>query len=198
MTKDSTTVTQNRIRSRRRSLPKIDLPGYSTLEEFATSVGISYSQALKDYRKGFSVWPGRRSGLSPHGHPLRHTWLSMLRRAYHKTSDVEFYKNKGIDIDPRWVLSFWDFVSDMGPKPGPTYSIDRIDNDKGYWPANCRWATKRQQAQNTSRFKGYIVKDKNSYRVGVMTDRITTNRYFKTKSEAEQWVLESGLLDRRL
>lgn len=174
---------------------KINIPGYNSLEDFASTVGISYSQALKDYRKGFSVWPGRRRQGAPKNHPLRNTWHDMLRRAYLKTRDVEFYKNKGIDIDPRWVLSFWSFVDDMGNKPGPAYTLDRRNNSKGYWPANCRWATKRQQAQNTSRFKGYIVQVRGSYRVSFMVNKVTTNHYFKTKAEAEQWVLESGLLD---
>lgn len=48
----------------------------------------------------------------------------------------------------RWRNDFAAFLADMGEKPGPGYSIDRIDNERGYEPGNCRWATPALQTLN--------------------------------------------------
>lgn len=48
----------------------------------------------------------------------------------------------------RWRDSFPDFLSDVGRAPGPSYSLDRIENDGDYSPDNCRWATKGEQGEN--------------------------------------------------
>ena len=64
--------------------------------------------------------------------------------------DYPGYGGRGIDMDPEWNRrgGFSGFFSHIGPHPGPGYSIDRIDNDKGYHPGNVRWADAKTQANN--------------------------------------------------
>jgi hypothetical protein len=87
-----------------------------------------------------------------HLHPLEYaTWQNILRRCEGKTSSKVYYADRGIAVCERWLHSFDNFLADMGPKPeGPPrgWSIERVNNDKGYAPDNCKWATPKEQAQN--------------------------------------------------
>jgi hypothetical protein len=58
------------------------------------------------------------------------------------------YGGRGITICERWLDSVENFIADMGPKPSPRHEIDRIDNDRGYEPGNCRWVTRRENSRN--------------------------------------------------
>lgn len=79
------------------------------------------------------------------------TWKGMKQRCYNPNDPrFERYGDRGITVCDAWKNSFTAFYQDMGPKPSPKHSIDRIDNDGNYEPGNCRWATPSEQMWNTS------------------------------------------------
>lgn len=86
----------------------------------------------------------RRCGRDPE----YNVWHKMLRRCRDpKDPSFRDYGGRGIAVCERWQ-DYANFIADMGPRPSAAHSIEREDNDAGYSPSNCVWATRDVQARN--------------------------------------------------
>lgn len=117
----------------------------SVVDGTTTSCGCAWKEA---------ICVANAENVTTHGlstHLLYQTWNSMLSRCNNKLSPAfEYYGGRGIRVCKRWdcfETGLAAFIEDMGERPEGT-TLDRRDNDKGYTPENCRWATKRDQAFN--------------------------------------------------
>jgi hypothetical protein len=82
-------------------------------------------------------------------------WRSMIARCNNpRQSTYKYYGARGVRVDPRWY-EYSAFLSDVGPRPSPAHSIDRIDPNGGYEPGNVRWATRSEQQKNKTTTKWY-------------------------------------------
>lgn len=88
-----------------------------------------------------------------YGSKTHNSWKAMKQRCcWEKHVRYKDYGGRGITVCDRWKDSFVNFLEDMGERPEGT-TIDRKNNDGNYEPSNCRWATPKEQANNTSRSK---------------------------------------------
>lgn len=116
-----------------------DLPALSSLNNNA---GRGWS-----YMRKYST----RTGL-PKENPIEYyTYRSMLSRCYNpNNASAEYYYGDNIRVSDSWLgpEGFKNFLRDMGKRPGPGYSLDRIDGKLGYSSENCKWSTWIEQAGN--------------------------------------------------
>jgi hypothetical protein len=86
---------------------------------------------------------------------LHYTWRSMLSRCRNPNDKAyRYYGGKGIYVCDRWS-SFENFAKDMGERPSPSHSLERVNNALGYCKENCTWATRSEQQKNKSSTKWY-------------------------------------------
>jgi hypothetical protein len=88
--------------------------------------------------------------------PEYRAWVGMIQRCENPNlKNFSRYGGRGIKVCAAWRQSYLLFLKDMGRRPSPQHSLDRIDNDGDYEPSNCQWATASEQMHNTRRAPKY-------------------------------------------
>lgn len=91
--------------------------------------------------------PGKNHNLR--GTPEYNSWMNAKARCHNENHPrYKDWGGKGIKVCDEWLYDFERFYRDMGPRPDPSYSLDRKDGTKGYCKENCRWASKKEQSVN--------------------------------------------------
>lgn len=112
------------------------------------------SRVSDECRCGLAAKPREGNGrLVPvhggSGTPEYYSWYSMTQRCLNPQHEsYPNYGGRGIQICERWVRSFTNFLTDMGTKPTPQHTIERLDPNGNYELGNCVWATAKEQARN--------------------------------------------------
>ena len=88
---------------------------------------------------------GRKSGKAAE----YHSYMMMMNRCNNKNADnYAYYGGRGVVVCEAWRGNYPQFLADMGRKPSPQHSLDRVDVNGHYSKENCRWASKQEQAVN--------------------------------------------------
>lgn len=91
----------------------------------------------------------RNTTHGSHGTAKYIVWRNMIQRCYdHKDKAYKNYGSRGISVCKEWRSSFSNFLADMGERPSPKHTIERLDNNLGYHQENCVWATRYVQQRN--------------------------------------------------
>lgn len=126
---------------------------WSYFAECSCSCGKTRRVNLENLKRGLTTHCGHVSSLNNHKHGKRRDriyaiWNAMQYRINSPSCKAyKYYGGRGLDMDPRW-LDFSVFYADMGDPPFEDATLERVDNNRGYWPDNVVWAGRVEQGRN--------------------------------------------------
>lgn len=122
--------------------------------------------------------------------PEYRSWQMMKNRVTNPNAqDARYYM--GLGMEPRWA-DFQEFLKDMGRRPSPNRTLDRIDGTKGYFADNCRWATQEEQSRNRPGYNKLTIEVadeiREAYAAGGVTQVDLAKSYGITQAQVSQIV----------
>ena len=127
--------------------------------------------------------------------PEYKAWSSLKNRCLNPNNKkFHHYGGRGISVCKKWEKSFESFIKDMGVKPNKNYTLDRIDNNKGYSPKNCRWTSYKVNNNNrrplkprlTINYKGKDIDFNEAIIISGLKRRTLHNRIFNLGWSVEE------------
>lgn len=123
-------------------------------------------------------------------------WTAMLTRCYDPNCEAfQNYGARGITVCLRWRerrTGFKCFLEDMGSRPSKDYSIERVNNNEGYSPENCKWATRKEQCRN--RRSNKLITIENTTRTLVEWCEVYSIKYSLVKDRLrDNWEITKAL-----
>lgn len=158
-------------------------------------MAVTMSSAISGIPEHLRLSPSKKGKHRRYRSPEWSAWRDMRARCLNpKHRGYPDYGGRGIAIFPEWQASFAAFLRDVGERPSPAHSLDRIDNSLGYRPGNVRWATDAEQSRNTRAvrvitFKGRQMCLSQACREAGLSKNTVGQRLFKG------WPLERALTE---
>lgn len=143
------------------------------------------------------MWMSKRyESHGMHGTRIYNIWQGLRYRCYNpKSSNYYLYGGKGISVCEEWdnsFISFYEWSKNKGYQEHLT--IDRIDSNKDYCPENCRWATYKQQLNNTSR-NHYLTYEGETLTIAQWAKKINIHRSTLRQRIKRGWSVEKSVTE---